>query len=387
MGRMSLEEKSALFSHADLLQGLNDNKPLLEKVAIVHSSVMARYPFIDRIAVATYDPDSDALHTFAASGDHNPLLRYSSRLADAPSLREVLNARLPRVVNDLAIFSSGEHEHTRKIAAEGMASSYTVPIFQNEEFWGFVFFNSHRRHVFQDQVLDVLDLYAHLLAGMTAHEMSTIRMLLGALKTATTFVHQRDPETHAHLQRMARYARLVAVHLAATGEHPDLTDEMIERIFWFAPMHDIGKLGISDSILRKPSRLTEAEIIEMRRHCEIGAELLGQIIDNFRLHAFHGIDVLREVASMHHETLDGSGYPKGLEGDEVPIAARIIAVADIFDALTSRRPYKRPWTNDEAIEMLELMAKSKLDAVCVEALVQNRDALREIQRSFVDIDG
>jgi HD-GYP domain-containing protein (c-di-GMP phosphodiesterase class II) len=373
-----------LFTHDDQLAGLDSDSALLDKVELIHDSLQTRYPFIVRVAVATYDTDTDELHTFVASDDENPLVRYSSRLSEAPSLKDILREGRPRVVNDLAVFEEGAHEHTSKISSRGLGASYTVPVKQGDEFRGFVFFNSDAPQVFSEEVLRDLDVWAHLIASMAAHEMSTVRMLLGALRTASDMVHVKDPETFGHLQRMAQYARMIAIGLAETGKYPELTDEMIERIFWFAPMHDIGKLAMPDEIVKKPAPLSEEEFDVMRGHSEIGEEILDRLVENFHLEHFHGIDVLRQVASMHHEALDGSGYPLGLVGDEIPLAARIIAVADIFDALSSCRPYKKAWSIDEAIETLERLANEKLDKACVDVLVGKLDEVRRIHKAFSD---
>jgi len=381
---MSKVKAVDLFTHEDQLAGLDRDSALLEKIELIHQTLQARYPFIVRVAVATYDEDTDELHTFVASDDSNPLVRYSSRLSEAPSLKDILREGRPRVVNDLAVFDRGEHEHTTKIASRGVASSYTVPVRQGGRFRGFVFFNSAEAQVFSEDVLCNLDVWAHLIASMAAHEMTTVRMLLGALRTASDMIHVRDPETFGHLQRMAQYARLISIGLAETGNYPELTDEMIERIFWFAPMHDIGKLAISDDIVKKPAPLSEEEFDIMRGHSEIGQEILDRLIENFNLENFHGIDVLKQVASMHHETLDGSGYPMGLEGDEIPLAARIIAVADIFDALSSWRPYKKAWSIDEAIQTLQQLSREKLDETCVGILVDRLDEVRRIHKAFSD---
>lgn len=373
-----------LFTHEDRLAGLDGDQALLGKIELIHDALQARFPFIVRVAVATYDEDTDELHTFVASDDANPLVRYASRLSDAPSLREILREGRPRVVNDLGVFEGGEHEHTSKIASRGLGASYTVPVRQGSQFRGFIFFNSSEAGVFDDDVLCDLDVWAHLIAAMTSHEMATVRMLLGALRTASDMVHVKDPETFGHLQRMAQYARLIAIGLAETGRYPELTDEMIERIFWFAPMHDIGKLAMPDEIVKKPAPLSEEEFEVMRGHSELGQEILDRLVENFHLEHFHGIDVLKQVASMHHEALDGSGYPLGLMGDEIPIAARIIAVADIFDALSSCRPYKKAWSIDEAIDTLEQLGHEKLDAACVAVLVDRLDEVRRIHRAFSD---
>jgi HD-GYP domain-containing protein (c-di-GMP phosphodiesterase class II) len=371
-----------LFTHEDRLAGLDGDDALLTKIRLIHRTLQSMYSFIVRVAVATYDSDTDELHTFVASDDANPLVRYTSRLSNAPSLRDILREGRPRVVNDLGIFEAGAHEHTSKIASSGFAASYTVPVRQGDRFRGFIFFNSREPGVFVEAVLDELDVWGHLIASITAHEMATMRTLLGALRTASDMVHVKDPETFGHLQRMAQYARLIAIGLAETGRYPELTDEMIERIFWFAPMHDIGKLAMPDDIVKKPAPLTEDELEVMRGHSEMGQEILERLIQNFHLEKIHGIEILKQVASMHHETLDGSGYPLGLMGDEIPLVARIIAVADIFDALSNWRPYRKAWSIDEALETIQQLSGEKLDEACVEVLVDRLDEVRRIHKAF-----
>jgi len=374
----------SLFVHEDKLHDLNASAPLLEKVEMLRKLLVSRRLPIDRVAVATYDADGDRLHTFVASNDgENPLVRYESRLADAPSLVEVRERRRPRVVNDLAIFAGGAHTHTQRIAGEGFRASYTVPIFAGERFVGLVFFNSRTPAVFDEALLDELDLVAHLVGSLVAHDMLAVRMLSGALKTASDFVHSHDPETWGHLQRMARYSRLISEQLADSGTYR-MTDEEIERLFWYAPMHDIGKLGVPDEVLFKPARLSPEERLVMRQHSAIGGDMIERLIDNFELGEMQGIERLRDVALMHHEALDGSGYPHGLTSDEIPMPARIIAVADIFDALTSPRSYKEPWTTGDAIAELRSMANSKLDPDCVEALVARIGDVERIRNEFAE---
>lgn len=371
-----------VFEHEDQLAGLESSSSLLEKLQTIHTSLRHRHPGIGRVAVAIYDDDTDALRTLISSNDgDNPLQRYECKLADAPSLEMVFRERKPRLVQDLALFERGVHTHTKKIAGEGFRSSYTIPVFQSDRFIGFVFFNSRTIEAFSRDLVDELDVWAHLIGSLVAHEVTASKMLVGAIKTASDLVHAHDPETYEHLQRMARYARLIAVQLTETGRC-SLTDEEIERIFWFAPMHDLGKIGIPDAVLTKPARLDAEELDVMRQHTEMGATMLDRLVANFDLRSIHGIQALREVALMHHEALDGSGYPEGLTGDEIPLVARIVAVADIFDALTSPRPYKRAWSIDEAFETLRQMAERKLDRNCVDALVEREEDVRRIQERF-----
>ena len=372
--------KSEMFDHEDVLHGLNSNIPLQEKLQYIHELLRKKFDFIARIAATIYDPKTDVLKTFAfSSDDDNPLVHYQAKLAESRPLSDILEKGRPRVVNNLEVYSRGEKEHTKRIQAIGYRSSYTMPMYLNGTFFGFVFFNSHRTNPFNQEVLYYLDVYGHLISLLIINEVGSIHTLLAALKTAREVTHHRDVETGAHLDRMSRYARLIAKELA---DKYHFNDEYIENVFLFAPLHDIGKIGIPDRILLKPGKLNEEEYTVMQSHVEKGRQIIDEMLVNFGLDGFHHIEILRNIAQYHHEAMDGTGYPSGLEGQEIPIEARIIAVADVFDALTSRRPYKEPWSNDEGFEALRLLSGKKLDLECVEALIKNRSRIEEIQSRF-----
>jgi HD-GYP domain-containing protein (c-di-GMP phosphodiesterase class II) len=380
------EPDSELYEHADPLDVLNRSVPLEQKLASIHEALYAQIEFVDRISVVAYDPATDLLKTFLASSPgRNNLVRYEARLADSPSLAEILRAGRPRMVNDLELFRRGRHLHTRVIAEEGYRWSYTVPMYLDGAFWGFIFFNSRSPGALVEPALLTLDVYAHLISAIVTAEMLAVRILAAAVKTAHDMVHFRDPETGGHIDRMARYARLIAQHLAATGA-ASLDDAAIERIFEFAPLHDIGKLALPDRILLKPARLSEAEREEMKQHTVRGLEMIEAIAHNFGLEHLDGLDLLRHIAESHHETMDGGGYPHGLHEREIPLEARIVAVADVFDALTSARPYKPSWTDDEAFAWLRKLSRSKFDEDCVDALIFNAKKVREIQAQFRDAE-
>jgi two-component system response regulator RpfG len=180
----------------------------------------------------------------------------------------------------------------------------------------------------------------------------------------------RDEETGTHLIRMSRYSRLIA---AALG----LSPEEAETIELAAPLHDIGKIGIPDQILLKPGRLDPAEWGVMQRHPVIGHDILkGSASKYVRMGAL--------IALGHHEKFDGSGYPNGLEGDHIPLCARIVSVADVYDALTSVRPYKEAWPAGKAMEWVGAQAGKHFDPRMVEAFVASRDEVLRIQDEWRD---
>lgn len=304
-----------MFDHDDALRALDQKIPLSDKLLAVHRVLRRKLDFIDRIAVAVYDPRSDTLKTYAhSSGSDDPLSRYEARLGDAPSLRDILAKGRPRVVNDLASFGGG-HEHTRRIRAQGYGSSYTLPIYLNGNFFGYLFFNAYRKGVFDDAALSELDVFGHLISLAVASEVSEIRTLLASVRTASDMVHQRDFETGSHLDRMSNYAKLIAKELAASE---GFGDEIIEHIFLFSVLHDVGKIGIPDGILLKNGKLSEAEFAVMKTHALKGREIIDAMLRHFGLEDLQHIDVLRNIAHHHHEAMDGSGYPDGLRGGRYP---------------------------------------------------------------------
>ncbi len=370
----------AMSHDQDSLESLNRNIPLRDKLIKTHQALQVHMPFVKRIAVAVYDPKTTLLKTYLhSSGEDNPLPNYQSPLSEAPSLEAIIKQGRPRVINNMLTFEKGEHEHTQRIGRQGYAASYTMPMFSNGVFFGFIFFNATEADVFTDYALEQLDVFGHLISLMVVNEISSMRTLIAAVSTASHLTHMRDPETGSHLDRMSRYARLIAKDLAATHQ---LDDEYIERIFMFSPLHDIGKIGIPDDVLLKRGSLDSVERKVMNSHAAKGREIIDELLKNFGLDAIQQIDILRNIAEYHHEQIDGGGYPAGLKGESIPLEARIVAVADVFDALTSRRPYKDAWTNDDAFAMLERLAGEKLDAECVQAMVKHRAEVEEIQVQF-----
>ncbi|MCC2614950.1 HD-GYP domain-containing protein [Aestuariibacter halophilus] len=368
--------------HQDHLQSLNDAQTVQQKLRHLHDAVKQQHPAITRIAVALYDDKTDALKTFIYSADqHTPLEHYQTTLAQTPQLATLAQQGKTRVINDLRELSDSDKPHTQALLEAGYLASYTVPMVFNGHFFGFVFFNAAEVGVFEETLLVELDSVSHLVTLLVFHERANVRTLLATLKSALDLSHGRDPETGSHLERMSRYARLIARKLARQW---DFDDQYIEHIYLFAPLHDLGKITVPDRVLLKPGKLTDEEFEEMKLHAINGRQLLDKLIDNYGLSGIGHIDMLKNIANHHHEALDGSGYPDGLKGNDIPVEARIVAVADVFDALTSERPYKKAWSNQQAIDKLRELAGIKLDPDCVNALLDNMEEVEQIQRTFAE---
>lgn len=181
----------------------------------------------------------------------------------------------------------------------------------------------------------------------------------------------KDNETGNHVKRVGEYAYLLAVKYGL-----DIREAELLKLA--APMHDVGKIGISDKTLKKPGRLNDEERSEMNKHAEIGAEILGMQKSKVLKYA-------RIVALEHHEKWDGSGYPNGLEGDNIHLFARIVAITDVFDALTSKRPYKDPWTVEKTIKLLKEESGKHFDPRLVTLLIDNIDSVLIIKDKYKEV--
>ncbi|HWA82095.1 MAG TPA: HD domain-containing phosphohydrolase [Fimbriimonadaceae bacterium] len=170
----------------------------------------------------------------------------------------------------------------------------------------------------------------------------------------------RDDDTGEHCRRVGDLSFEIAIEFG-------LMDHEAELIRLAAPLHDIGKLGISDAVLRKPGKLTDLEFEEIQKHTLVGARILADSRSEI-------LQMAHEIALSHHERWDGQGYPNGIRGDMIPVSGRIVAVADVFDALTNRRPYKEPWSVEQAVTVIQSNAGSQFDPAIVEAFLAVMDS-------------
>lgn len=370
--------------------GIGDASVTIQaQLETVHEQLRAELRGIVRIGVAVYDARTDVLTTFIHSTrGAMPFLLYEAKLSTVPSLAALARDRCPRIIEDIetmveqTIQSGGTPgPHTRQLLENNYRSSYTIPFYDRGALFGFLFYDSDRRAYFNEGVIRHLSIYSHLISLMIIQDATFDRVVRSAVDVATQWSHLRDEETGAHLDRMSRYSRLIARSLA---DGRQLNDEFIEFVFRFAPLHDIGKIGVPDRILLKPGKLTHDEFEIMKEHVQKGVDMVETMANKFAFGPAQHVDILRNIVSCHHEAADGSGYPAGLAGQAVPLEARIVMVADVFDALTTRRPYKEAWSNDDAFAFLASRAGRTFDADCVAALTTSRGEAEQIQARFTN---
>ena len=180
----------------------------------------------------------------------------------------------------------------------------------------------------------------------------------------------RDEDTHNHTKRVAEYSKLIA-------KQAGLDEEMQDLIYHASPLHDVGKVAVADAILLKPGKLTDEEFAVMKTHAQIGYEMLNEFENKY-------LKAGAIIALSHHEKFNGNGYPNGLKGDEIDIMGQIVAIADVFDALTSKRPYKEPWPLEKAFNLLKEEAGKHFNPFLVEVFLNQKSAIIEVKEKYKD---
>ncbi len=369
-----------------LLDSIETYGKLSEVVYAIVPLIEDHIPF-DRIALAFLDTKgyvtAEAAYTrykelFLDPGKSEEISRTG--------LKALVKSRKPRIIPDLVKYAGGREisESTRLILKEGILSSLTVPLFSGERCIGFLFFSSRTAGIYKNKHLVRANRIGNKLKNRFYNDFLTQEIIAETSRSFVTLVNEKDNETSTHLERMARYAFFIARTLSDSYE--ELTPQMIREIRWFAPLHDIGKVGVPDAILGKAGALEDQEVQIMRQHVELGEKILRSMNGNLgSLLNSTLLDTAVDIIRGHHEKFDGSGYPYGLKGDEIPLAGRIVAVADVFDALTSKRVYKAAYTIEESLRIMKEDMAGSFDLTIIQGLERSMDDIRVVYESLREV--
>jgi len=333
-------------------------------------------PFIpyNRIGIAVLSSDQTQIRALSARSDRAVKLgkNYTLNLSET-SLESIIESGEPRILNDLeSYYALRRHsESTGLMIDEGMCSSVTMPLIVRKECVGVVFFSSIDKYTYTQSHITFLRTIAGSLASAFDHSFLNDQLLVSTIQGFAQLVESKDSETGNHIDRMQRYSVMIAELLYMNKAYKEeLTEQMIKQIRDFSPLHDIGKVAVPDNILLKPGRLTSEEFGIMKDHAVIGADILhnmnNQITGQNRDFYKTGIEIVRH----HHERYDGSGYPDKLKGLEIPLSARIVALADVLDALMSKRPYKEAFSITKAKEIVADGRGSHFDPIIVDVVIE-----------------
>jgi two-component system response regulator RpfG len=317
-------------------------------------------------SVESFDNPRDALQWL----DHNhpDLIITDYRMPDINGVELIKRIRAKPACHDIPIMmiTVVSEKSVRYDALEAGATAFlTRPIDQIECRTSCR--NLLKLHEQQSIIQDRADWLARQVEVATQQIVSREHETLLRLAKAGEY---RDEVTGNHVVRMAKYSREI-------GEALSLSEKECDEIEYAAPMHDIGKIGIQDKILLKPGRFDADEWVTMQEHTRIGHAILSNSQSRY-------IQTGSIIALNHHERFDGSGYPNGLSGKNIPLVARIVAVADVYDALISPRPYKRAWSSEDAQDYLHKQAGSQFDPICVEAFFERLENINNIHQVFND---
>lgn len=349
-------------------------------------------PFIpyNRIGIAVLSSDHSQIRALSARSDRAVKLgkNYTLDLKQT-SLTSIIESGEPRILNDLESYYNlrRNSESTGLMLEEGMYSSVTLPLIVRQECVGVVFFSSEEKNTYNESHITFLRTIAGSLASAFDHSFLNDQLLVSTIQGFAQLVESKDSETGNHIDRMQRYSIMIAEMLYMKKAFPnELNEQLIKEIRDFSPLHDIGKVAVPDHILLKPGKLTQEEFSVMKEHAVIGSDILQnmnkQITGQNRDFYKTGIDIVRH----HHEKYDGSGYPDRLSGTRIPLPARIVALADVLDALTSKRPYKEAFSMERAKAIVMDGRGSHFDPIIVDIVLEYWDKFVNQADAFIEME-
>jgi HD-GYP domain-containing protein (c-di-GMP phosphodiesterase class II) len=344
------------------------------RMAWLHERIRQHHPQVHRIAIALYDARHGLIKTYVSSGDADDALTHCQQPLDTvPSLAALALAHDTRVIHDFTQLAPPLGKRTAWLLSRGYRSSYTVPLHLSGELLGFLFFDSRKPGAFDARLPDDLQIHVQLCR-------LSLQNIIRLSRAFADMAPGAGADGDRHGDRVAGYARIIA---RAVAPHFACSDEFIEHVYLFAPMHDLGHCGAPRAVSHEPGLIDDFERHRIREQVAHGLQLIDDVMEGAGGALASCARVLRNIVGDHHEFLDGSGCPRGLRGAEVPLEARIVAVADIFDALSSGGAGTPRERNEDALARLRRLCDAgKLDPLCVAGLAADPDAVLEIQRRF-----
>lgn len=362
---------------------LGVSSPLIGTIQSICSTVILSYPCIDRIALTVFEPSVSNETCF------QPWVVYELGACIPEHEVDVRTLSFPAfgsTKNGLFYASSKKSESNTSFeksqACSDCRSNFVQPFYFEGKLVAAIYFSASDSYLFGEEIKNHLMMASNLVEQKYCNHLQIKQGIKNCVRIISDLMHARDLETGQHLDRISAYSKLIAEKARI---HFNLSDEHIRYIQLFACIHDIGKVGIPDSILLKKDKLTPDERKQIQRHVQIGEAIL-ESIDSLITQEFSlANSIMHNIVSGHHERGDGSGYPRGLIMKQISAEARIVAVADVFDALASRRSYKEPWPFQVIKDELRSQAnRNQLDPICVEALLSDEKSLELIQHCFSD---
>ncbi len=300
------------------------------------------------------------------------------------SLVSIVRDGTPRVINDLYSYTQHKDAQYNRILMEaGIKSSITLPLKVNEKPIGIIFFSNTNKDVYREEHIKFLKTLSNSIAISLNKNIFIDEMLYSTLLALTKMAEARDEDTGDHLERMKEYSVRITEFLIEDNMYEEeITIAFLKGIERFSPMHDIGKVGVKDGVLLKPGKLTDDEFGEMKKHVIYGVDVLKTAEKNIAKQKYSMFKMGIEIVEGHHEKWNGTGYPYRKAGRDIPLSARIVAIADVFDALTSKRPYKDAYNFEESINYIINEKGRHFDPYIIESLIKHKKEMKTLYDSF-----
>lgn len=373
-----LTQRLAALFH--LTDRINQSTNLDETLQFVYEEFRGFLP-IDWVGLLRRAPEKEhfTLERVYTALQETPVERTNFSSSD-PLLGDVLTSCDPLVVHvDHNDRQTPRDVFKNALTDAGICSVIAFPLSSAGVNDAVLVFATKENNAYRDEHLELLSNIGGQLSHSFDKSYGMEGLVISAVEGLAKLAESRDPETGDHLFRMSRYSAILAEELGREGPYSEqISPAYVRDVFRFSPMHDIGKVGIEDHILLKPGKLNEAERRRMEEHPVIGAQVLQRCEEQVNNVGYSIFQIGIEIAEGHHEKFDGSGYPNGHAGEKIPLSARIVAVADVFDALTSKRPYKEAWPLDKTMKVMKEDSGKHFDPEIINALVRAMPRILEV---------
>ena len=367
----------------DLTDRIYQATSLDEIIQFVYEEFNGLLP-IDWVAMLRMDVSEDKMIVGHIYSDKEHILHEGDAIPlSHPVIKEVLSQgkvlSFDNVEKELENYSTND-EFFINLARMKMKSLIVFPLSISGDESALLIFATHEENAYRTSHRELLTNITSQVSHAFDRSIGMESLVVSAVEGLAKLAESRDPETGDHLVRMSLYSYILATELYDNGIYQgELKSSYPRHVFHFAPMHDIGKVGIEDGILLKPGKLSDDEWTEMRKHPVIGADVLRRCESQVNKAGYSMFKIGIEIAEGHHEKYDGTGYPYQRKGREIPLSARIVALADVFDALTSRRPYKQAWPVEKALKLIDDESGKHFDPDVVKAF---KNALPKIMEVY-----
>ncbi len=346
---------------------------------------------VDRIGVAFIDYDNKQIIAETGKMNYGDILLGPGFKVDMEktSLTEIIKTKKPIFINDISKeLKTKKHKNKslELISKEKINSNMILPLILEDKVFGFLFFSSFGKGAYNKRTLKIGEKIATEIAAIIDKTYLTKNILNNVTLSFAELVEQKDNNTGNHINRMTKYSKVIAKELINYEKKDyNVNNSFVREVELYAPLHDIGKIGVPDNILCKPGKLTSDEWLIMKEHTNIGGDILNNLSNRLKVFRKDFYKIAINITKHHHEKWDGTGYPCGLKGKEIPLEARIVAIADVFDALSSKRPYKEPMPFNKVVEIIKDGSGKHFDPELVSVFLNNIDKIKKIyNKDFKD---